>query len=200
MKRRAAVAMLPGFADPVLDAQRVFRGLLEATSYPGRIVDVGGGTAAPAPLGPAAAAVCLALADYETPVWPDAAAGTEAVRDWLRFHCGCPLAPAPGTARFALLTEPTAMPALSAFDDGSDEYPDRSATLILQVTGLAAGGALRLAGPGIRTQSRLAVDGVPPRLWDEWRQNRVLFPRGVDLILACGDRLAALPRTVTVEI
>src|SRR5690606_37837176 len=89
-----AAQIAPGFANPVFDSQRIFRGLLEAMSYPGRIVDTGSLASAPAPLSPAAAATCLALADYETPVWLDPAA--HPVRDWLRFHCGCPIVSDPG--------------------------------------------------------------------------------------------------------
>ncbi len=190
--------MNPGFADPIFDSQRMFRRLLEAMSYPGRIVDAGLHASAPAPLASAAAAVCLSLADYETPVWLDAAA--QPVRDWLRFHCGCPNVAAPGQARFGIVTDAAAIPTLAAFDPGTDEYPDRSATLIIEVDALTPGGGLRLTGPGIRAETRLTVEGLPLRIWGEWRENRALFPGGVDLILTCGDRLAALPRTVKVEV
>src|SRR3546814_19430586 len=92
------------------------------------------------------------------------------------------------------------MPALSAFDPGSDEYPDRSTTLIVQVggleTGLEAGAGLRLTGPGIRETTHMGVTGLTDRLWEEWRENRALFPGGVDLILTYGHRLTASPRHV----
>src|SRR5690606_9844332 len=100
--------MSPGFADPVFDSQRMFRRLLEAMNYPGRIVDAGLHASAPAPLASAAAAVCLSLADYETPVWLDAAA--QPVRDWLRFHCGCPIVADPGQARFGIVADAAAIP------------------------------------------------------------------------------------------
>ncbi len=97
----SAPAMAPGFENPVFDSQDMFRHLLEAMSYPGRIVDAGTLATAPAPLSRAAAAVFLALADYETPVWLDATA--QPARDWLRFHCGCPVVADPAAARFALV-------------------------------------------------------------------------------------------------
>ena len=37
---RRGLTVLPGLADPTLDSQRIFRGLLEALARPGRIVDV----------------------------------------------------------------------------------------------------------------------------------------------------------------
>lgn len=198
MRNGTSPALSAGFANPVFDSQRVFRRLLEAMSYPGRIVAVDTDMAAPAPLGRATAAICLSLMDYETPVWLDPAAVD--ARDWLRFHCGSPIVSEAARALFAVVADPATMPALSAFDVGTDEYPDRSATLILQVSALDAGEALRLSGPGIRDRAGLSVVGLPARVWRDWADNRVLFPGGVDLILTCGDRLAALPRTVTVEV
>ena len=64
-----------GFADPVHDAQRSFRAVLDAMSRPGRIAQITGVTA-PGPLGAAAGAVLLTLVDHETRLWldPDAAA------------------------------------------------------------------------------------------------------------------------------
>jgi alpha-D-ribose 1-methylphosphonate 5-triphosphate synthase subunit PhnH len=191
--------VLPGFADPTLDSQRVFRGILQAMSRPGRIVDVADGIQAPAPLHPAAAAVCLALLDFETPIWLDAAAARPEVVGWLRFHCGAPVVERPEAARFALVADPLAMPPLHAFDAGTPEYPDRSATLILQVQALLGGTGRRLAGPGIEGTPRLEVAGVPAHFWTCVRDNHAQFPRGVDTVLSAGRMLAALPRTTRVE-
>ena len=62
-------AVAAGLGDEVLDGQRCFRALLEATSRPGRVVRLGDVLALPpAPLAPAAYAFLLALVDFETPV------------------------------------------------------------------------------------------------------------------------------------
>jgi alpha-D-ribose 1-methylphosphonate 5-triphosphate synthase subunit PhnH len=188
-----------GFADPVLNSQRVFRAVLDAISHPGRVLTLSVPETPPAPLGRASAGVCLAILDFETPLWLDRAAATAPTRDYLRFHCGVPLVELPVDARFALIADATAMPALSAFDAGTDERPDQSATLIVQVTGLASGRGRRLSGPGIDGQARLEVNGAPPGFWDALRVNAAHFPRGVDLFLCAGDRLASLPRTTRVE-
>lgn len=188
-----ATDLAPGFAEPVRQSQQAFRAALNALSYPGRVVTVPGCVAAP-PLGPAQAALALTLVDFETPVWLDhAAAGAAA---WLRFHCGCPIVETPSAARFAFVVAPEAMPPLAAFDAGSDEFPDRSATLVLAVRSLSGTGDLRLTGPGIPGEAGLGVEGLPPDFPAQWQQNRELFPRGVDLFLTEGDRLAGLPRTV----
>jgi alpha-D-ribose 1-methylphosphonate 5-triphosphate synthase subunit PhnH len=191
--------MRPGLADPVLDSQRIFRGVLDALSHPGRIVSVAAEEKAPGPLHPATVAVCLALVDLETPLWLDPAGRAPDVVEHLRFHCGCPIAEEPGRARFAVITDPESMPPLEAFDPGTDEYPDRSATVIVQARALALGEGRRLTGPGIESESRLEATGLPARFWDGIRANHGRFPRGVDVLLTAGARLAALPRTTRVE-
>ena len=104
--------MRPGLADPVLDSQRIFRGVLDAMSHPGRIVALAVEDAAPGPLHPATEAVCLALVDFETPLWLDPTGRTADVTAHLRFHCGCPIVEEPGRARFAVITDPESMPPL----------------------------------------------------------------------------------------
>jgi alpha-D-ribose 1-methylphosphonate 5-triphosphate synthase subunit PhnH len=191
------MTVLAGFADPVLDAQRVFRAVLDAMAHPGRVVGLPGPDAPP-PLGPATAAVCLTLLDLDTPVWLDAAAATVDVVAYLRFHCGAPVVGTAAAARFAVIADAASMPALGTFEPGSDERPDLSATLVIQVAGLAGGRGARLTGPGTEGDTRLEVGGVPG-LWAGLRANAGRFPRGVDVILCAGTRLAALPRTTAVE-
>jgi alpha-D-ribose 1-methylphosphonate 5-triphosphate synthase subunit PhnH len=189
--------LAPGFAEPVLDSQRTFRAVLEAMARPGTVCTLDRLPAAPAPLGSAAAAVCLALVDLDTPLWLDpAAAGASA---YLRFHCGCPVVGAPGAAAFALIAGTDRLPPLDRFAAGSQEYPDRSATLVLQVAGLVQGEGRRLTGPGIDGEARLRVDGLDDAFWPAWAENRARFPLGFDAVLAAGDRLAALPRTVRID-
>ena len=183
----------PGFADPVLDAQACFRAVLEAMSRPGRVMVAGTALRPPAPLCPAAAAVLLALADADTPLWSDAGADADV---WLRFHCGAPFATAPGDAAFVLATG--APPALDALAAGSEEKPQHGATLVMQVAALEPGIGRRLTGPGIEHEHRLSARGAPEGFLAAWAANHARFPRGVDVVLCAGDRLAALPRSVTI--
>lgn len=191
--------LLPGFPDPVMDSQRVFRAVLDAMARPGTRVELPLHVPAPEPLEAATAAVLLALADYETAVWLDAGSGGGRVREHLRFHCGCPITDVVADADFAVVTDPRAMPPLSAFRAGTDEYPDRSATLVVQVPTLTDGEPWELSGPGIRGRGRLAPDGLPAGFRGWLAENHAGFPRGVDLILTSGWRLAALPRSTRVE-
>ena len=189
----------PGFDDPVLQSQRTFRHLLDAMARPGKVHRLGGLPQPPQPLNPAAAAVCLTLLDLETPLWLDAAASSPPVVDFLRFATGCPLASEPAQAAFALIADPQAMPPLNRFALGSAEYPDRSATLIIQVDELHSQGGVTLSGPGIKDRARLNALGAPDFLWPQLQENHEQFPLGVDLILTAADRVACLPRTAKVE-
>jgi alpha-D-ribose 1-methylphosphonate 5-triphosphate synthase subunit PhnH len=191
--------MLPGLADPTLDSQRIFRSALEAVSRPGRIVEVAAAIQAPVPLHQATAALCLALLDFDTPLWLDDAAARPEVVEWLKFHCSVRLSAEPEAARFALVADSERMPPLSAFSGGTAEHPDRSATLIVQVRALLGGTGRRLTGPGIEGAIHLDVAGTPETFWTWASANHALFPRGVDVFLSAGQVIAALPRTTRVE-
>ncbi len=191
--------MRAGLADPVLDGQRVFRTVLEAIAHPGRVVYIAGPREAPAPLDPAAAALCLTLVDLETPLWLDPSACTVQVTEYLRFHCGCPIVTVADAARFALVTDPHALPPLTAFAQGTDENPERSATVIVQVGTLTSGRGRRLTGPGIAREAFLDVPALGAAFWAGLRDNHARFPRGVDVLLTAGTDVVALPRTTRVE-
>lgn len=188
----------PGFADPVIGAQRVFRVVLDALARPGRIGTVAEQLEPPAPLDLGTAALCLTLADHDTPLWLAPEIRNPATTAFLRFHCGCPIVDDPAKAAFALAAAAT-VPALDRFAIGDDAWPETSTTLILQVDALTDGNGLQLSGPGIEREHRLAAAGVRAGLWDEWAANGALFPCGVDLVLVAGRRIAALPRTTAVR-
>ena len=71
--------------------------------------------------------------------------------------------------------------------------------MIIQTRRLANGSGRSLTGPGIERETLIEAHGVPPAFWDAFRRNHALFPRGIDVILTAGDRLAALPRTTRVS-
>lgn len=193
-----AEALSGGFADPVFDAQRTFRGMLDALSRPGRIVDLEGVAVPPSPLMPAAGAVLATLADDTTPVWLEAGLMPTAVPAWVGFQTGAPVISDPATAAIAVVSNASAMPALTTFSEGSAEYPDRSTTLIVQVDSFDGGPRLVLRGPGIADTAEIAPSGLPDDFAARVAANRTLFPRGVDLFLVAGTRIAGLPRTVRI--
>ncbi len=191
-----ATALEGGFSDPVLNAQSVFRAVMDAMARPAIIVKVDAVVTPPSPLGRAAGAIACALIDADTPFWLDAAlAESAALRSWLAFHTGAREMATCGDVAFALVGAPTTMPALERFAQGNQEYPDRSATLILQLPSLEGGTPLTFEGPGIRDRVTLAPRGLPKDFAHQWSANRKRFPRGVDLILTAGDAIACLPRS-----
>ena len=192
----SAANAAPAIADAVLDRQRTFRLTLQAMARPGLIAEVDAREAAPEPMAAASAALALTLFDDDTPVWLDAAAATEPVREFLSFQCGCPIIDDPQQAAFALAAGDT--PSLHDFAVGTDEFPESSTTVILQVDRLAAGREVILSGPGIDGTASIADPGLPAALWREWAELSALYPCGVDLILVHGRSLCCLPRTVRV--
>ncbi|OEJ65155.1 phosphonate C-P lyase system protein PhnH [Magnetovibrio blakemorei] len=191
---------LPGFAVPVHDSQRVFRGILDAMAHPGKIVELTDLPDAPKALNKASVAVCLALVDFETPLWADDAISAQAQAvTHIQFHCGCPITTAPEKARFALLSQGTDLTSLKAFCHGTDERPDLSTTVIVQAEGFGGGEDVRLSGPGIKTETTLSITGVGTGFWQAVRDNAQRFPRGVDLMICTDEAIVCLPRTIEVE-
>ena len=140
-----------GFADPPADAAHAFRAIMQAMARPGTIHDVTGARP-PAPLSVAAGTVLLTLCDRTTPLFLGPSHDTAEVRAWVTFHCAAPLVTA-GDAAFALGTWDALLPT-DRFPIGNPEYPDRAATLIVELPALDATGATltdtTLSGPGIR--------------------------------------------------
>ena len=184
-----SAALEGGFADSATEAALVFRAVLDAMARPGT-QHRAQGAKPPAPLGLAAGTIALTLCDHDTPIWLAPDLDTAPVRDWIAFHTGAPLT-SRAEAMFAFGDWASMVP-LGDFAIGTAEYPDRSATLIIEVPDL--GTAHRLTGPGIAKETWLTVPDPAA-----FQANRALFPLGWDAVLTCGDHLAALPRTTCVE-
>lgn len=191
----AHAPLAAGLAEPSLDAQRIFRSVMRAMAEPGRTHTLVTNLSPPAPLGAASSAILLALTDFETPVWLDPRlSAAPAVATFLKFHTGATMVADPALAAFAVISDPAQMPPLSAFRQGTIDYPDRSATLLLQVARLG-GSRFTIEGPGIDGTARFFADPLPVDFAAQWADNRAVFPCGVDLLLATGDTIAALPRS-----
>jgi alpha-D-ribose 1-methylphosphonate 5-triphosphate synthase subunit PhnH len=186
----------PGFADPVAQSQSAFRALLDAIARPGTLVALPPPDGVPEGLSIAQASIALALLDGETPVWlaPECAPA----RPWIAFHAGAPAASDPGRARFAFAGGVEALPGPGAFDLGSDAYPDRSTTLVIETPGLADAGDFVLSGPGIAGSARAHIP-LPAAFLAARAGLAELFPRGLDIFLTDGAKAMALPRTTLVE-
>ena len=184
---------LPGFADPVGESQACFRAVLQALSRPGSVHDAGRGLTPPAGLAAATAAVLLTLVDAETPL--HIAARFADARDWIAFHCGAFAGETGSRGGFILCDT---LPELACVNAGTDEGPEDSATIILQIAGFDGGAPFLLSGPGLERPARITIPGLPAVFADIWAANHALYPRGVDLILCAGSRVAAFPRSLRI--
>ena len=183
-------ALAGGFTDPARDAARAFRAALTALSQPGRIEALTGAIP-PSPLSVAAGTLLLVLADATTGIYLAPSHDIAAVRDWITFHTGAHFATVE-LASLAVGRWPDLLP-LDRFAIGLPDYPDRSATLIVEMPDLTAQGA-QLSGPGIATTAHLSLPDIAA-----FQANRLLFPLGLDFFLTCGAHVAGLPRTTKVE-
>jgi alpha-D-ribose 1-methylphosphonate 5-triphosphate synthase subunit PhnH len=192
-------SLAAGFANPVFDSQSAFRAAMEALSRPGRIRPIGAGLVPDAPLSPSAAALVLALCDFETPLHlSPRVLSVPGVAAFLRFHSGAPLVEGPSRAAFAVLDLAHDRLDLSSFAQGTPEYPDRSTTIIACCANLEAGEALLVAGPGIADVAQLKVPGLPADFAAQWAVNRAGFPLGVDVIFAAPGAIVGLPRSARI--
>ncbi len=187
--------------DPVLADQRTFRALLDALARPGQItaLDPMGGTV-PSPLLAASAAVARCLFDHTTAIWLDPACDTEPVRAFLRLHTGARLTDDAGVAEFAVCPVDGLAARIPTFKAGTADYPDRSATVIVQVAELQDHGGPRLTGPGIDGAARFSFAGADDALWQALRVNHRRFPLGIDCVFCTQDKVACLPRSTRIEI
>lgn len=190
-----AAALRSGFSEVALQSQDCFRRVMDAFARPAIARSWSADLSPPEPLFPSAAAVALTLCDFETTLWVDAsiAQAPEALR-FLSFHTGTRLVSDPAKASFALIADVAAMPPFSAFSQGTQEYPDRSTTLIIQIERFTD--EFAFTGPGIRDSVRFGCSPAPDDFRSQLAANRALFPRGIDLIFASRDAVAALPRSV----
>lgn len=196
MNAVASRAVSGGFKDPVFDGQAVFRAMMGVFAEPGTIADLSGRVEAPDGLVPGAAALLAALSDADAPVHLDEPMGDAPA--WLAFQTGSAPVGSWREAAFVVLAFGSDPAGWDRFPQGTEPYPDRSATLILPVEALEGGPELVLTGPGIQSRRRIAPRGLSAGFVEYRRRNAALFPRGHDLVLVAGTRVMALPRTTRV--
>jgi alpha-D-ribose 1-methylphosphonate 5-triphosphate synthase subunit PhnH len=191
-----------GFGNEALGSQAVFRYALEALSHPGRLVDVVHDATVPASGHAVSAALLLALLDSDCTLWlsPKLSASDAAL--WLHFHTGCHIVTDVSQAQFLWIALGDAMPALATLAQGTDAYPDQSATCVIDVIALHHAGASAadwtLRGPGIQAQQQVGVQGLDAGFTAQWAVNQARFPSGVDVFLATRHQLMGLPRTTSI--
>ncbi len=159
---------LPGFADPVADAQACFRAVLDAMAHPGRIQPGGACTRRRRCAAPRRRAADPGRRGHPALARPGADAALGLARLPLRRARR-----GPGAAAFAVCL---ALPALAACTAGSDDGPEDGATVILQLDALGAGPPFALSGPGLASR-RPSGSGLPPTSRALGRQPRAVPAR-----------------------
>lgn len=196
-----------GFAQPALCSQEVFRHVLSALSLPGQVqtLDHDGvlaGMQTPRGAHPAAAALLLALLDQDCKLWLSPGFDGSDAAAWLRFHTGCVLVSNAAQADFCWMAHGTELPPLAQLAQGSAEYPDTSATCIVQADSLQTPGgaaAWTLRGPGVNGSVEMHVGGLAPGFMAQRRESQTHFPCGVDMLFTHGQTLVGLPRSTVIE-
>jgi len=202
LNTQADVSTASGFSTYATQSAACFRVLLDVMANPGRITEVREieGLTPPTPLGAPLAAAALTLFDQDTPVWLDAVVDRDGVRDFLAFHCGCPIVADRGACAFAIIASPGDLTSLDGFAIGTPDYPDRSATLLAQVDDLSAESGIVLTGPGIETRASLDAAPLDTGFWTLVQKNNERFPLGLDFVFASADAIAAVPRSTRITI
>jgi alpha-D-ribose 1-methylphosphonate 5-triphosphate synthase subunit PhnH len=205
MNAQSMQSMVAGFDSEAFGSQAVFRVALQALSHPGQILTMPTDAQLPQSGHGAAALLLLGLLDADTTVWMSESLAQSDAAAWLRFHTGCLCVSDPHEAQFLWLAQGQDQgqdpnwPSLAQLRQGSDAYPDQSATCVIEVQGLqpnASGWVLQ--GPGIATQQALRVQGLTADFQAQWADNHGRFPQGVDVFLTTPTQVVGLPRTTRI--
>ena len=188
-----------GFADPVFDAQTSFRAIMDALANPGTQRELAKTALAQGPLDTELVSTLLTLSDADTQIWLSNSLRNATVEAFIAFHTGAPITREPGRANFALAAHAEELPRLDQFNLGTQEYPDRSTTIVLSVPSLSGGADIVLRGPGINDHLHCSPAGLPSDFVAQWATNRELFPRGIDLLLVAGGQVMGLPRSTRIS-
>mgnify|MGYP000439009389 FL=1 len=185
-----------GFAHPVLQSQTAFRAVMDGLANPGTPQNLVTPPLISRTMSPEMASIMLTLCDHDTPVWLDENLRADAaVLAFLSFHTGAPIVAEPGRAEFAFAGAANGLPSLDQFNLGTQEYPDRSTTIVLALPSLSGGATLSLRGPGIKDHCHISPQGLPGDFVAQWAVNRAVFPRGIDLLLLAEGQVMGLPRS-----
>ncbi|PSW16859.1 phosphonate C-P lyase system protein PhnH [Photobacterium sanctipauli] len=191
------------FKDAVHDSQACFRRLLTAMSEPGRVVELdrchGFGE-----MMPATSQVLLAMADNSTPLWLSAHLQQDAAAvENIHFHTGASTSAVESNAAFAVISQQDLQQmeqqALS-FNEGDEEYPDRSTTVIIETDSVDSGASFVLSGPGIKDHTQVQLGSLPAWLQVRLCEQAEQFPLGLDFIFVSGQQAVAIPRSTSVEV
>lgn len=191
-----------GFTDPVVDAQKAFRGVLNAIARPGNVVSVDvdlKSVASRLGVSTAALAALLALVDFDTAVWLDCT-HADVLSAYLRFHTGSRFAASQGEADFAYIGDTSRMPLLASFQQGTAASPEGSTIVIVDVPDFDGQTSVILDGPGCNGPVMFSPTSFTADLWVDVAMNHQQFPAGVDLLVCAGEEMVGIPRSTRIGV
>ncbi len=188
----------PTIAPRALAEQENFRVLLNCMARPGttdRLRSVDETVANSAPL----VAIAEALLDHEVEF--AISSDTGSLKEAILRRTGSHSVAVP-QAGFVFADADSAVEALEATRIGDIDYPERGATLIVEVDSLQADGVqIELRGPGIETSISIRIAGLPVDFFRALSAKNSLFPLGVDTIFATASGgITCIPRTSQIEV
>jgi alpha-D-ribose 1-methylphosphonate 5-triphosphate synthase subunit PhnH len=182
--------------DPVHDTRAVFQSVMNAMSRPGTVHDV--------PTSPADHAVLATLVDHEV---------TLDSRD----ERICDALAAEGRLTEAPLADADVVHVVAAADvdlreakHGTRKEPSTGATVIYRIRRLSASDdrshtatdepMVEVSGPGVDGTQCIDVAGIPTSELEAICEAQTDYPRGIDIVMASDSCVAALPRSVELEV
>lgn len=200
-------ALTGGFIDDPMASQSVFRLALTALSRPAVPfgLDFKALFKECPPMPYVLAALVLTLTDRTALVW--LSESLHKARDWLVFHRATVLTSEPQEASFVVAAGLSELPPLSRLNPGIDQYPERSATVflggVLDLSGRPGQSGepkvLTALGPGLKEPLIFTDHGLSSDFIDSWAENADRYPLGIDVFLAGENRLAGLPRSLSLK-
>jgi alpha-D-ribose 1-methylphosphonate 5-triphosphate synthase subunit PhnH len=181
--------------DRIHDTRETFRATVDATSRPGTVESV--------PTAPADHAVLATLVDHEVTL---SSGDGNLVRSLEREGR---LTTAPFEQAAVVHVQGSTGGRVRTARRGTRKEPARGATVVYRVEDLSSGAEgttdepttrVRVTGPGVPGSRTFGVAGLPATEFDAIREAQSDYPRGVDVILTADDRVAALPRSVDLEV
>ena len=178
---------VPKYTEEEALARETFLALMQGLSYPGRIFKL------PVSEDDVFIAIAETLLDLETSYYtPDSSLADDLAKTGSRAF-----EQERASYHFYAQLDERALGTIKQASVGTMLYPDRSATLIIACK-FGTGLPLILAGPGIKTETHIQVDGIDHNFWT-LRQNATRYPLGWDIFLVDNNRVVGLPRTTLIN-
>ena len=179
---------------------RAFRAILDAMARPGKICTLPILIDECEPAFATSLTILLALGDHLTSIYLAEEFRRAEIEKQLRFHTGSQLMQEQGRADFAVLNASGADIGLDLWKRGDPEYPDQSATLIIQSTSLSQGDPVQFSGPGVQSEISVRIANIMPSFWKARAEVNAIAPLGLDLLFVSPHAILGCPRSTRITV